>query len=449
MIKYINMNIANDTICAFSTPHGAGAVAVLRLSGPDAWAAAERLFSSEFSPEPGRVYLRKIFDKENAALLDNALITFFKAPRSFTGEDVVEIAVHGSPYIKGRLLEIFVHAGLRPARAGEFSLRAFLNGKIDLIEAQGVCDLVAASTRAAHASAMSGMDGRLSGKFKEIKETLSLLLAQIEVRLDDADGEMEALPEKEIESVLLAARKTIKDLLSTYSTGRLVKEGVKAAIIGAPNAGKSSLLNALLGFDRAIVSEESGTTRDTVEDSFGYKGQQIILVDTAGIRESKTYAEAEGIKRSLAAAGAADVILFTADASLGESAQERELLAPVSGGEKKIITVLNKSDLPAKRSGGVKVSAKTGAGIEELKEEILKAVNLGHKEGVLISSAVQYEALLKAEGELTLAIESAARGGEFTAVHIRAALHAVRETIGEVSTDDILGIIFSKFCVGK
>ncbi|MCL2887833.1 MAG: tRNA uridine-5-carboxymethylaminomethyl(34) synthesis GTPase MnmE [Elusimicrobia bacterium] len=448
----------NDTICAVITGSCSGAVSVLRLSGPDAWSAVIELSKrQDFSPEPRQVYYLDIFD--GGDLLDKSLVTFFKAPHSFTGEDVVEISCHGSPYIKGRLLEILAGKNVRPAKNGEFSMRAFLNGKMDLTQAQGLCDLIAADNAAAHGAAMNSMEGHLSEKFQLIKDILSELLAQIEARLDDVDDEMDAMDTDYSLEALGRAATEIKNLTDTFRTGKYIKDGVKVSIVGAPNAGKSSLLNALLGFGRAIVSEDAGTTRDTIEDAFDYKGRKIILTDTAGIRShALNAAEREGVERSQAAARAADIIIFTQDISV--PAQDAELWNEIKKLGKKVILAENKSDINYSPSGFesqadavVKISAKTGEGVPELKEQIINLANLDTVDARsnIITSAVHYDMLTKAFDEIEKAKESVAldAGLELTAEHIRRALRNLREIIGEVYADDILGIIFSKFCVGK
>ena len=267
-----------STICALASGQG-GAVALVRLSGPRALDLLKSLTRKDVSFEPRRQTFCAIYDGENT--LDKALVTYFQAPHSFTGEDVVEFALHGSPYITGRLLELLCQAGATSAKRGEFSQRAFLNGKMDLVEAQGLCDLIAAGNKSAHQLAMHSLDGKLSARFNDMKTKLVELLAQIEVRLDDVDEEMQPLSPDFIRNEISAILTHIKVLTDTFSVGRLIKDGLKVAIIGAPNSGKSSLLNALVGFDRAIVTDACGTTRDTVEEILEINGQKIILTDTA------------------------------------------------------------------------------------------------------------------------------------------------------------------------
>ena len=270
------------TICALASGMG-GAVALIRLSGPRSLALFQTLTRRQTAPEPRKQIFCTLYD--GGEVLDKALVTYFKAPHSYTGEDVVEFALHASPYIKGRLLELLCENGASMARRGEFSQRAFLNGKMDLVEAQGLCDLIASGNKHAHKLAMDSLDGKLSARLDDMKTKLSELLAQIEVRLDDVDEEMTPLADEFVSGQINAVLAHIKALADTFSVGKYIKDGLKTAIVGAPNSGKSSLLNALVGFDRAIVSSASGTTRDTVEETLEINGQKIILTDTAGIRE--------------------------------------------------------------------------------------------------------------------------------------------------------------------
>lgn len=446
------------TICALATGAG-GAVALVRLSGPEVCRLLAVLTRRPQPPEPRKQALRAIYDGD--AVLDKALVTYFQAPHSFTGEDVAEFAVHASPYIKGRLLELLCQNGAVMAKRGEFSQRAFLNGKMDLVEAQGLCDLIASGNKAAHKLAMDSLDGKLSARLEEIKKRLSELLAQIEVRLDDVDEEMTPLSDDFVRGELSAVLGHIKALADTFSVGKYIKDGLKTAIVGAPNSGKSSLLNALVGFDRAIVSDQSGTTRDTVEETLEINGQKIILTDTAGIREhALDPAEKEGMRRSHRAMEAADLILFVLDASRPLTPEEQELWQDIRRQNKRTVLVWNKSDLSASRPTlqsqeqypSVSVSCKTGDGLNALKDLITADVTEAQTaDGLMISNLRHYEALLRAQTELESALirlESHA-GGEIYAEHLRRALNDLQDLIGEVTPDDVLGIIFSKFCMGK
>ena len=444
------------TICALATGNG-GAVALVRLSGPEALSILRRVTGREKPFEPRRQTFCTLYDGKD--VLDKALVTYFQAPYSFTGEDVVEFALHASPYIKGRLLEIVCALGAVPAQRGEFSQRAFLNGKMDLVEAQGLCDLIASGNKASHKLAMDALGGRLSTCLNEIKDKLSTLLAQIEVRLDDVDEEMTPLSEEFISSQITAVVTQIQKLADTFSVGKFIKDGIKVALIGAPNSGKSSLLNALVGFDRAIVADTSGTTRDTVEEMLEINGQKIILTDTAGIRShAMDPAEQEGMRRSLRAMKDADMIVLVLDSTRPLTDEEKTLWADVQAQNKRFLVVQNKVDAARRRcplEGATKaldISCKTGEGLTELKKFLTQETAQSvAADGLIISNLRHYESLLRAQTELDAALIQlqAKRGGEIYAEHIRAALLHLKDLIGEVTPDDVLGIIFSTFCMGK
>ncbi len=431
----------------------------MRLSGPESCRILGELTHLSAQPEPRRQTLCTIYDGTEP--LDKALVTYFKAPHSFTGEDVVEFALHASPYIKGRLLELLCAHGAVMAKRGEFSQRAFLNGKMDLVEAQGLCDLIASGNKASHKLAMDSLDGKLSARVSEIKKRLSELLAQIEVRLDDVDEEMTPLSDEFVRGEIEAVLSHIKALADTFSVGKYIKDGLKTAIVGAPNSGKSSLLNALVGFDRAIVSDQSGTTRDTVEETLEINGQKIILTDTAGIREhALDPAEKEGMRRSHRAMEAADLVLFVLDSSRPVTPEEKELWQDIRRQNKRTLIVWNKADLTAaapdleeaESYAAARVSCKTGEGLEALKQLITADVTEAQTaDGLMISNLRHYEALLRAQTELESALIrlEAQAGGEIYAEHLRGALKYLQDLIGEVTPDDVLGIIFSKFCMGK
>ncbi len=448
----------NSTICALASGMG-GAVALVRLSGPQALSILKHLVCAEREFEPRKQIFCTIYDGKT--ILDKALVTYFQAPHSFTGEEVVEFALHASPYIKGRLLELLCQLGAVPAKRGEFSQRAFLNGKMDLLEAQGLCDLIAAGNKSAHDLAMGSLDGKLSERVNELKQQLSTLLAQIEVRLDDVDEEMTPLTDEFIRAELTNTLSRMRALTDTFSVGRLIKDGLKVAIVGVPNSGKSSLLNALLGFDRAIVADACGTTRDTVEETLEIDGQKVILTDTAGIRDhALDPAEQEGMRRSRCAMEKANVILFVQDTSRKPSAEELALFEEVKQQKKRIYIIRNKSDkstsihkLPEEELfTALAVSCKTGEGLDSLKKCLIGELDHAQTaDGLMISNLRHYESLLRAQTELESALlqlpEDA--GGEIYAEHIRGALMYLKDLIGEVTPDDILGIIFSQFCMGK
>ena len=436
-----------DTIVAFATSNG-GAIAVLRLSGGLACQILTKLTKKEdFIPRQATFVT--IYDGKD--ILDKALVTVFQAPKSYTGEDLIEISLHAGPYIKSRILELCLNYGARMAKAGEFSQRAFLNGKIDLVEAQGVLDIISAKNKAAHKAALNSLEGRMSGRFKQIRQELTDLLAKIEVRIDDTDGEMQDLPQETTKNTLLKVAQETQNLADTFSSGRLIKDGIKVALCGLTNAGKSSLLNKLLGYNRAIVSSQAGTTRDTVEAPLSLLGFDLVLVDTAGIRLTVTdEAEKEGITRSRQAIEQADITIFVRDLTLNDKTEENKFFNEVSKSAKNLITVYNKADIGNLEVNGIKISAKTGQGLKELEEEIIKTLNLNNIDGqeLIITSAEHYKALLSAALELEKASEKLS-DLELCAEHLRSALKYLKELIGEVTTEDILDVIFSKFCVGK
>ena len=437
-----------DTIAAFATSNG-GAVAVLRISGSKTLQILTELtHKSNFTPR--QATLATIYDGND--ILDKAIIIYYKAPKSYTGEDVAEISLHAGPYIKSRILELCLALGARNAGPGEFSQRAFLNGKMDLVETQGVLDIIAAKNKAAHKAAVNSLEGRLSCKFKQIRQNLTDILAQVEVRIDDTDGEMQPLPEKETKNALLKVAKEAQNLADTFSSGRLVKEGIKVALCGLTNAGKSSLLNKLLGYNRAIVSSQAGTTRDTVEAPLSLLGFDLVLVDTAGIRQSANdEAEIEGINRSRQAINQADITIFVRDLTLQDKTEENKFYEEVKQNSKNLITVFNKADKAnCQIKDGLIISAKTGEGLENLEKQIIRTLNLGDISGqeILITSAAHYKALLAAALELEKAAEKLA-DLELCAEHLRTALKELKELIGEVTSEDVLDTIFSKFCVGK
>lgn len=444
---------AKDTIAAYATASTGGAVALLRVSGGDSLRILKALTGRSVF-EARHAYLVKIRDGKD--VLDTALAIYYQAPASYTGEDGFELSIHAGEYIKARLLELVFLLGARMAEAGEFTMRAYLNGKMDLSQAQGVADIIAANNKSAHRAAFNILDGRLSERFKEIRASLTELLAKIEVRIDDADDEMPPLPEAETSAYIDGIIKKLEALSSTFGAGRLVKEGIKTAIVGVPNSGKSSLLNALLGFDRAIVSPRSGTTRDTVDASLRIKDFSLVLTDTAGIRSDHADdAEAQGIERSRKAMKSADIIIFLADSALDAKAQA-DILAQARATGKKVLKVLNKTDLKSEgeisQSGEYDclISCKSGAGIEALKDKIIEAIGLAKlgEDDILITSAAHYKALKDAERELNSA-KARLDELELMAEHIKSAVLSLRRLIGEITPDDVLGEIFSKFCVGK
>ena len=452
-----------DTIAALSTPPGAAALAVVRVSGPQAaeiCASVLRLSSGGKPVFEHKKAMPALAEHEGKAL-DRVVAVFFKAPQSYTGQDVVEISCHGSPYIKAALLQALTEAGARPAGPGEFTCRAFLNGKLDLAQAEGIAELISSTGKTSHRAALDAAEGKLSAEFAGLKEALSEPLAQLEARLDDADGEM---PELDANALALSLERTaqrLEALASTHAAGKYIKEGVKTCITGAPNAGKSSLLNALSGFERAIVSPQPGTTRDTVEETLNISGHKFLLVDTAGLRaHAQDQTEQEGMTRTRRALAQADLALLVEDASCEENPdsedarRETEDWAARTGAP--LIYIGNKADLSSAKvkKGSLALSCKTKKGIPELRARMTEALNLERleKDSFVITSARQFKALSEAAKEVRGACEELRRADpatELCADRLYAALRELEQLGGETTPEDILDAVFSKFCVGK
>ena len=450
-----------DTIAAQATPPGAGALAIIRISGPAAFSAAASFLSpAPLRPEHAAARLLSVKDK--GVLIDRAVVVFFRGPASYTGDDTVEITCHGSPYIIRTLLNLAVKNGARPAEPGEFTLRAFLNGKMDLAQAEAVGELIAAGTAGAHRAAITQAEGRLSEEINSIRTGLVRLLAQIEARLDDSYEEIPPLEIKAFARTASASGKKAASLASGFEAGRGIREGLKVVITGAPNSGKSSLLNALLGYDRAMVSRQAGTTRDTLDASLDIDGFSVLFTDTAGLNtRAASVLEREGIKRAEKAISIADAIVLVKDASIKETSSDRRTeteAARLALKSARLIRVLNKSDLPSKRAlcsaGCLKVSAKTGSGLPGLKAALIAEQRKIFRDGAqaVVTSARHFAALSDAARELSR-LEALMKKKkpplELAAEHLRAALDALGSISGETAPEEILESIFKNFCVGK
>ena len=447
-----------DTIAAQATPPGAGALAVLRLSGPKAFAIA----SSFLQPVPrdlGHRTARLLSIFDGKALVDRAVVIFFKGPGSYTGDDTVEISCHGSPYIIRTILNLAVRAGARLAGPGEFTLRAFLNGKLDLAQAEAVGELIEAGSAGAHRAAINQIEGAVSAKVAGIRTDIVDLLARLEARLDDSYEEIPALEIKDFARRAAAAREVTLALAAGFEAGRGIKEGVRVVITGAPNSGKSSLLNALLGYDRALVSRQAGTTRDTLEAELDVDGFSVIFTDTAGLNaRAASKLEKDGMRRAEKAISRADAVILAKDGSIAETPSdlraEREIarLGPAA----KVIRVMNKADLPQKRKerAALRVSARTGLGLAPLKTMLVAEQKKVFRDGAqaVVTSARHFAALTEAAGELELlgkVIAGPAPALELAAEHLRGALAALSSILGETAPEEVLAGIFANFCVGK
>ena len=458
-----------DTIIALATASGAGAIAVLRVSGPEAISVSNTLFKSihdkNLLNQPTHtVHLGHIMYGKR--VLDEVLLSLFKNPQSYTGEDVVEISCHGSSYIQQQILQLFIRNGCRSANPGEFTLRAFLNGKMDLSQAEAVADLIASDSAAAHQIALQQMRGGFSSEIKNLREKLLNFASLIELELDFSEEDVEFADRQQFEELLKRIVKVLKYLIDSFATGNVIKNGVPISIIGAPNVGKSTLLNALLNEDKAIVSNIAGTTRDAIEDELIIEGIKFRFIDTAGIRQTDDTVESIGIKKTFAKMAESQVIIQLLDASLISKANAADILASLEETkaqypEKETLVVLNKMDLADKvllskvfsELEPLHMSAKTGTGVELLKTKLLDMVHMGKLQNndTIITNARHYDALRLAFENIQKVQDGMQTGlsGDLLAIDIREALYHFGRITGEISTDDLLGNIFANFCIGK
>lgn len=442
------------TIAAVATPPGMGAVSLIRISGPDALLVADLATDGRASTQAPRTARHCRVRDERGNSVDDGLLTVFPAPHSYTGELSVEFSGHGGLLVTREVFGRFLACGAVPAGPGEFTRRAFLNGKLDLTQAEGVMDLIQAQTRLALRAARSQLEGTLGRRTTEARDQLLETLAHLEAWIDfpeeDIDPQTGILLRSRVQAVLT----TVESLLATADQGRVLREGVRTVIFGEPNVGKSSLLNRLLGFDRAIVSEIAGTTRDTIEETINLNGIPLRLVDTAGVREAADLIEAEGIQRTVRQIEAADLLLEIADAS-----RPRPVDAVFPASAAKHLLVLNKSDLGEHSTWAgiqaVRLSCQTGAGFEELSNAIREALHFSDVdwgEHAVAINARHQASLILARGALTAALElldDSSSDPELAAIDLREALDALGEIPGRVDTEDLLGVIFSSFCIGK
>ncbi|MDP4265205.1 MAG: tRNA uridine-5-carboxymethylaminomethyl(34) synthesis GTPase MnmE [Bacteroidota bacterium] len=452
----------DDTIVALATPPGIGAIGVIRLSGKKALAIASGLFpSKDLLLQPSHT-LHVGFIKDGEKILDEVVISIFKGPKSYTGEDVIEISCHGSPFIQQQIIEACIKQGARLAKPGEFTQRAFLNGKLDLAQAEAVADLIASNTAASHKAALHTIRGGFSAKLKELRERLIRFSALIELELDFSQEDVEFADRQQFYSLIHEMQETTSQLLASFRLGNVIKNGVSVAIIGKPNAGKSTLLNVLLNEDRAIVSDIPGTTRDTIEEVINIDGILFRLIDTAGIRQhSHDVIEAAGMARSLEKMKQADMVICLFDVNDHKAGVE-EMKAEIEKHQLNYLLAGNKIDLAGEeiareKFGGldkvVFISAKQGLHTEVLRERMVDAVLQGQvqSENTVITNARHYHALK----EVAKSLADIRKGlddklpGDLLALDIRRCLHYLGEITGEVTNEDTLDYIFSKFCIGK
>src|SRR5215213_476465 len=446
-----------STIVALSTPRGRGALAVIRLSGPDAIAIAQRLGLHQV--EDRRATLTTLVRPRDDEKLDQVLLTCFRAPHSLTGEDVVEISCHGSPAVIRNIIDTTLELGAVLAGPGQFTLRALANGRINLAQAEAIRDLIAAQTDAAVRQASRQLNGELSNALAPLKEKLVEVIVVLESALEFVEDDLPAPRAQEIESELIAVSAGVEKLARTYAAGRLLQEGIKVAIAGCPNVGKSSLFNALVERERAIVTDIPGTTRDTLSEAIDLEGIPVIITDTAGLRETTDSIETLGIERTRRAMGDSDLVLVVLDGSAEFGPSDRDLLSQTSNTRR--LVVMNKSDLPAFGAASccaedlqaINVSAQTGEGLATLRSAILASLNSdGIENGsLLITNARHYDLLCSTQRELEsarLALRER-HSEELVLVPLHNALRLLGQITGETTTEDILSEIFATFCIGK
>jgi tRNA modification GTPase len=455
------MNNHQDTICAIATGNGVGAISIIRVSGKDALANVSVCFSKDLSSKDSHTIHFGTFRSPSGDLIDEVLISIFHEGKSFTGEESAEISCHGSPYIQQQILDTLLHSGCRLATPGEFTMRAFMNGKMDLSQAEAVADLIAAQTKNAHDIALNQMRGSFSSELKALREKLIHFASLIELELDFAEEDVEFADRTQLKILVDEVLRYLHRLEASFALGNAIKNGVPVAIVGAPNTGKSSLLNQLIGEERAIVSNIAGTTRDVIEETLNIDGMLFRFIDTAGIREGAEEIEAMGIERSREKILQAKIVLCLSDGSDLESITSvaqwvRELrdFHP----DKIVLQLCNKSDISEKTTescdkDALWLSARTGEGVDQLRSILTYTIagDFSLADETIVTNARHVDALRrtissleKAQADLDMQITA-----DFIAMDIRQAMFDLGTITGDISTDDLLGNIFAKFCIGK
>lgn len=460
-----------DIIAAIATPVGEGAISIIRVSGKEAISLVDEYFKSSVNlsnSEPNTIHFGKILNKKGE-ILDEVLVALYRSPKSYTGEDMVEIFCHGGWFVTNKILDLILKSGARLAEPGEFTKRAFLNGKIDLSQAEAVADLIHSHSELAYRSSISQLSGSISNIIHEISKKLIDLIGLIELELDFVEEKIVLKSNENIISEIRDIESSLNKLINSYDTGKFFREGVKLIISGQPNSGKSSLLNAFLKENRAIVTPIPGTTRDIIEENMTINGALFRIIDTAGIRHSEDLIELEGIKRAQEKIEEADLILYLIDVSKQDFTEDFLFIHKLNELGKKAILVFNKIDLGYSLDKSeliekftnyphyphIEISAKELIGIEALKElifsQFFKKTFVDFQNSVFITNRRHQEAILDSLKSLSLAIQSAENGmsGEFITVDLKNALNSLEIITGKVTTDDILNNIFSKFCIGK
>ena len=453
----MNKLLTDDTIAAIATPAGEGAISIIRVSGPQAIKLTDKIFTGKsqlIESASHKIHYGRIIDKSGINI-DDVLVSVFKAPNSYTGEDSIEISFHGSSFIAKRITELLIENGARSAEPGEFTKRAFLNGKLDLAQAEAVADVINSRTEVSLKGARNQLDGILSSKVRTLREMLVNASSLVELELDFAEEDLDFIQLDELNKRINSIIKELDNLLETYSFGKVIRDGVNVALVGQPNVGKSSLLNYFLKQSRAIVSKIPGTTRDVITEEVSIDGILFKLYDTAGIRFSDDEIEKEGVSRSREVVKKADLILFINDVEQDFNIKLFDELKSLNN-ENNILKVLNKIDLNKSENDkyDIKVSALTGEGISDLFEMMKNKVFGSHvytEKSAVVTNIRHMDCLKKAKESLNNAIVSISdkMSGEFISVDLRNAENELGEIIGEVTTDDILNNIFGKFCIGK
>jgi tRNA modification GTPase len=462
--------IPQETIVALATPSGAGAIAIIRLSGAAAVTIAADVFQSVSGKDITKqkthtIHLGHIVD--NGKVYDQVLLSIFKGPNSYTGENVIEISCHGSTFIQQQIIQLLLRRGAKMAQAGEFTLRAFLNGKLDLSQAEAVADLIASDNEASHQIAMQQMRGGFSNEIAKLREELLNFASLIELELDFAEEDVEFADRTQFHDLLERIEFVLKRLIDSFAVGNVIKNGIPVAIVGEPNVGKSTLLNALLNEERAIVSDIAGTTRDTIEDELVINGIGFRFIDTAGIRETQDHVESIGIQKTFEKIEQAQVVMFLVDSTELTMESLERLKVEVEKiknkyPQKALLTIFNKKDkleesllqnLESQIENSIFISAKQKVGIEELKNELMSFVNTGalRNNETIVTNTRHYDSLLKALEEIQKVKWGLDSGisSDLMAIDIRSALYFFGEITGEVTNDELLGNIFANFCIGK
>lgn len=452
---------AQDTIVALATSPGAqGAIAVIRVSGSKAIQLVNSVFKGKDLTQQNSHTIHFGTIRDEKTIIDEVLVSLFVAPHSYTKEHAVEISTHNSKYIIERVISLLIQKGARAARPGEFTLRAFLNGGLDLSQAEAVADLIASNSAAAHQIAMQQMRGGFSDKLKQLREDLVHFASLIELELDFGEEDVEFANRDQLKNLIQSIYFVINKLISSFEQGNVLKQGVPVVIAGKPNVGKSTLLNALLNEERAIVSDIAGTTRDTIEDEINIKGVTFRFIDTAGIRETVDIIEAKGVERTLEKMKQARLIMYLFDPIQDDIKAIQTQIEEVKALAIPFVTIINKADLITEEERvdyaalvPLYISAKQQIGIEELKDELLQRVNLTNinTDDVMLTNIRHVEALQHTQAALERVLNGIDNPitSDFLAMDIRQALHHLGEITGAVTTDDLLDNIFSKFCIGK